>query len=220
MTSRRRTLRRRFRPQRGGNIDQLVVYFAGHGVNIRYGEYWLLSGAPEDTQEAVNVEGSVVLARQSAIPHVVMISDACRTAAEGLQVQYVTGSEIFRNDGPGGPEQCVDLFFASIVGKPALEVRDPADSMKAYRALYTDALVDGLRGKAEPPLERAAGKGLVRPRPLKRYLSTDVARRRPRIGTGSPAISTIAKSRNESTTRCSDWPARPTAQETCCVLFA
>ena len=33
--------------------DQLVIYFAGHGVNIRYQEYWLLSDAPRDTQAAV-----------------------------------------------------------------------------------------------------------------------------------------------------------------------
>src|SRR4051812_46690220 len=33
--------------------DQLVVYFAGHGVNIQYGEYWLLTDAPRDTQAAV-----------------------------------------------------------------------------------------------------------------------------------------------------------------------
>ena len=70
-----------------GTCEQLIVYFAGHGVNIRYGEYWLLSGAPDDTQEAVNVEGSVVLARQCGIPHVVFISDACRTAAEGVLAQ-------------------------------------------------------------------------------------------------------------------------------------
>ena len=68
-----------------GTIEQLVVYFSGHGVNIRYGEYWLLSDAPDDTQAAVNVEGSVVLARRAGIPHVVLVSDACRTAAEGIQ---------------------------------------------------------------------------------------------------------------------------------------
>ena len=31
-----------------GTIEQLVVYFSGHGVNIRYGEHWMLSGAPDD----------------------------------------------------------------------------------------------------------------------------------------------------------------------------
>lgn len=36
-------------------VEQLIVYFAGHGVNISRGEYWLLSGAPEDSNEAVNL---------------------------------------------------------------------------------------------------------------------------------------------------------------------
>ena len=42
----------------GPGADQLILYFAGHGVNIRYGELWLLSDAPNDTQAAVNVSGS------------------------------------------------------------------------------------------------------------------------------------------------------------------
>lgn len=31
-------------------VEQLIVYFAGHSVNIRYGEYWLLSHAPSSGQ--------------------------------------------------------------------------------------------------------------------------------------------------------------------------
>jgi Caspase domain len=76
--------------------DQLIVYFAGHGVNIRYGEYWLLSDAPRDTQAAVNLAGSVVLAQYSSVPYVVFVSDACRSAAEGIRAQFVTGSETSR----------------------------------------------------------------------------------------------------------------------------
>lgn len=162
-------------------VEQLIVYFAGHGVNLRYGEYWLLSRAPEDTQAAVNVEGSVVLARQCGIPHVVLISDACRTAAEGIQAQFVTGSEIFPNTGAGGPEQCVDLFFACTLGKPALEIKDPEVTAAGFKALYTEALVEALEGKYEQILERQQENdqtlGLLRPWPLKRYLSAEVPRR-------------------------------------------
>jgi hypothetical protein len=104
-----------------GTVDQLLVYFSGHGVNIRYGEYWLLTDAPLDSQAAVNVDGSVTLARQAGIPHVVMVSDACRTAADGTQAQGVTG-EIFPNKPIIGPERAVDLFFATMLGAPALEL--------------------------------------------------------------------------------------------------
>lgn len=162
-------------------IEQLIVYFAGHGINIRYGEYWLLSDAPVDSQAAVNVDGSVALARQSGIPHVVLISDACRTAAESIQAQWVTGSEIFPNDPVGGPEQPVDIFFASTLGKPALEVRDPTDSAAVFRALYTGALVDALEGRDPSLLEPLTLGGrqvqVVRPRPLRKALPGEMSRR-------------------------------------------
>ncbi|MDD5266653.1 MAG: caspase family protein [Methylococcales bacterium] len=86
------------------NIDQIVIYFAGHGVNIRYGEFWLLSDAPGDTQAAVNVQGSELLARYSGISHVVFISDACRTAAEGIREFNRTRQAIFLRGAPAsGP---------------------------------------------------------------------------------------------------------------------
>src|SRR6185369_10347932 len=47
----------------GAGVDQLVLYFAGHGVNINRGEHWLLSDAPVKTSAAINVSGSVELAR-------------------------------------------------------------------------------------------------------------------------------------------------------------
>ena len=123
-----------------GTIEQLIVYFAGHGVNIRYNEYWLLSEAPVDTSAAVNVDGSVALARYCGIPHVVFISDACRTAAEGVQALGITGGEIFPNDPVPGPEGSVDIFFGTTLGRPALEVKDPGDSSGAFEAIYTSTL--------------------------------------------------------------------------------
>lgn len=168
------------------NIDQLIIYFAGHGVNIRYGEYWLLSDAPSDSQAAVNVEGSVVLARQAGIPHVVMISDACRTAPEGIQAQFVSGSEIFPNDPIGGPEQAVDIFFASTLGKPSLEVQNPTDSAKAYEALYTGVLLNELQGNNPTIVEKASVDGeaiyVIHPRPLKKALQAAVNQRLIELG--------------------------------------
>lgn len=165
-------------------VDQLIVYFAGHGVNIRYGEYWLLSAAPGDPQAAVNVAGSVELARFCGIPHIIFFSDACRTAPEGIQAQYISGSDIFPNNGPGGLENSVDLFFACTLGRPAHEVKDPASSATAFRAIYTDALVSALSGRRveilvpeEPPSGVAVSgfrAGLVRPRKLKEHLRREV----------------------------------------------
>lgn len=66
---------------RSASTDQLIVYFAGHGVLINRNEHWLLSEAPRRANAAVNVSGSVELARFCGIRHVVFISDACRTVA-------------------------------------------------------------------------------------------------------------------------------------------
>jgi hypothetical protein len=164
-----------------GTVEQLLLYFAGHGVNIGYGERWLLSGAPDYTQEAVNVKGSEELARWCGIPHVIFISDACRTAAEGIRAQSVTGSEVFPNIGASEVEQAVDLFFACTLGRPALEVRDPDAAASAFKAVYTEVLLDDLGGRNERLLERVeeGGKvfGVVRPRPLKLDLQAEVGRR-------------------------------------------
>jgi hypothetical protein len=170
-------------------VEQLIVYFAGHGVNISRGEVWLLSGAPEDSNEAVNVSGSVELARFCGIPHVVMISDACRTAAEGIQAQGIRGSEIFPNL-DSVTENPVDLFFACGLGSPALEVKDPKQAAAGFRAIYTDSLVEALEGRKDvlvkDPEETspirlievapAEGKprGIIRPFPLSVHLQAEV----------------------------------------------
>ena len=165
----------------GRSVEQLIIYFAGHGVNLLYNEYWLLSDAPQDSQEAVNVQGSVTLARHCGIPHVVLFSDACRTAPEGIQAQGIRGSEIFPNSPVGGPESPVDVFFASLLGKPAKEVRDPAKTAAVFKALYTGALTDALDGSRPAIVERFVDGtetvGLVRPRPLRDFLGPEMSAR-------------------------------------------
>jgi len=158
-----------------GTIEQLIVYFAGHGANVNYNEYWLLSGAPEVANEAVNVEGSKPIARQCGIPHVVLISDACRTAAASIQSQAVQGSIVFPNKPPGPAPGCVDVFYATLVGQPALEVSNAAAAQQ-FDAVYTLGLVEGLGGAA-PVVSEQDGPETVRrvkPRPLKKYLAAAV----------------------------------------------
>src|SRR5437867_3095573 len=55
---------------------QLIVYFSGHGILLAPGaEFWLLSRAPANPNEAVNLLRSVADARNSGIQHVVFVSD-------------------------------------------------------------------------------------------------------------------------------------------------
>lgn len=162
-------------------IEQLLIYFAGHGLNINYGEFWLLSQGLEWPTESVDVARSAVLARYSSVPHVIFISDACRTAAAGVQQQLITGSPIFPMVASGGIEKAVDQFFACTLGNPALEVQaQDAANAGTFVALYTEALLAVLDGD-EPTIIEVAGdgempKGVIRPWPLKHVLRERVGK--------------------------------------------
>lgn len=162
-------------------LEQIIVYFAGHGVNNARSEYWLLSKAPLRTGEAVNLEGSVDAARYVGVPHVVFISDACRTQADGIQAGRVKGCEIFPNRPEGTAENPVDIFFACTLGSPSLEIKDPKHSAAIFRAEYTEAMLDALEGKRTEIIEELADGsntvGLVRPRPLGDYLAAELPTR-------------------------------------------
>ncbi|WP_203669576.1 caspase family protein [Cellulomonas pakistanensis] len=162
-----------------GDVDQLVVYFSGHGINTGNAEFWLLTGAPEDGSQAVNVSLTSWFAERLPVRHVVLVSDACRTAASTVQELSVQGVAVVPNLPPRGPAAAVDVFYACALGDPAYEVKDPAASGAAYRALFTSALVGALRGD-HPALVTpgtGAGFGLVQPWPLKRALPRLVAER-------------------------------------------
>jgi Caspase domain len=162
-------------------VDQLVLYFAGHGVNINRGEQWLLTEAPVRASAAVNVAGSVELARYCGIQHVVVISDACRTAPEGIQAQNVRGLDVFPNEAASDRAKPVDLFFACFLGRTAAELKDPAVVAGNYTALYTSALLEALSGAHPDLLERATTPGdsssYIRPRRLQSYLEQEIPRR-------------------------------------------
>jgi len=153
---------------RVGFLQQLIIYFSGHGIVNAFNEYLLLSGAPSNANEAINVTGSVALAQTWKIPHVVFFSDACRSMGATVQIGRITGSQIIPNEPMPGPEKAVDVFYATRLGTPALEVIDG----ERYVAVYTRVLVKALKGE-EPA---AIDDGYVRPRPLKEWLAEAVPR--------------------------------------------
>jgi hypothetical protein len=177
------------------DVEQLIIYFAGHGVNNGGSEVWLLSGAPLITSEAVNLDGSAYLARQAGVPHVVFISDACRTSADGIQAQQVDGVEIFPNKPNPSPEQAVDIFFATRLGAPSHEIRDPNDAAGRFKAVYTEELIAALEGRhIEVLQEQQDGENVlsfVRPRPLGDYLEQALAARLSGVqGPNGPIVQT------------------------------
>jgi hypothetical protein len=165
----------------GPGIDQLVLYFAGHGVNINRCEHWLLSDAPARTSAAVNVSGSVELARYCGIGHVVIMSDACRVAPDGIQAQNVRGQDVFPNDGAADKAKPVDQFFACVLGKTAAEIKDPQAAATNYSALYTDALLAALLGEREDIFELSGDPGdiarYIKPVKLEEYLEKEIPQR-------------------------------------------
>jgi hypothetical protein len=166
----------------GAGVDQLILYFAGHGVNISRNEQWLLSDAPGKPSAAVDVTESVEFARFGDIQHVVIISDACRVAPEGIQAQSVRGVPVFPNLEPvGARSKPVDQFFACALGRTAAEVKDPAIAAGNFSALYTNAILDALTGSRSDVLEfgddPADGFRYVRPDSLAGYLEKELAQR-------------------------------------------
>ncbi|RNF82840.1 caspase family protein [Montanilutibacter psychrotolerans] len=158
----------------GAGADQLLLYFAGHGVNINRSEHWLLSDAPRNPNAAVNVSGSVELARYCGIGHVAIFSDACRVAPEGIQAQNVRGQDVFPNNGGGDRAKPVDQFFACLLGKTAAEIKDPQAAADNFTALYTQELIAALSGDRPNLLDASTTPGesarFVRPRALEAHL--------------------------------------------------
>jgi hypothetical protein len=156
-------------------VDQLILYFSGHGMIINNLETWLLSDAPDDGDAAISVTRSAQGARFGVTPHVVIVSDACRTPAQELQTQAVNGASVFPNNPTEVPEKRVDVFYATAPGRAALEL-NTTDS----QGIYTEVLHEALIGAAPDVLEPGESGGAARyiwSGPLGEYLETAVAER-------------------------------------------
>jgi len=161
-----------------GTLDQLVIYFSGHGFLKENSEMWMLSDAPRDPNAAVSLLESIDLARHySGIKNVVFISDACRSATQSLQAQYVRGSLIFPTDSNTStvrPE--IDRFMAAGPGDSAFEV--PVDaSSKTFEGLYTSSFLDAFKHPRTEMVKAIGGIDVVPNRKLKDYLVDDVSKR-------------------------------------------
>lgn len=160
-------------------LRQLIIYFCGHGM-VAEGELWLLSGAPTNPNEAVNVPLSVRNAERGAVPHVVFISDACRTATNTIQTGSVPGSVIFPHRAAVGSTQMVDLLYAAGAGAAGHQVAEVGIE-QVFHPVFTEVLAEGLAGGASVTVDRITEAGntfdMVRPRPLLRAVKTEVGNR-------------------------------------------
>ena len=166
----------------GAGVEQLILYFSGHGVNVNGAEQWLLSGAPEDASAAVDLTASVDTARWLVgVQHLIVISDACRVAPGGLQIQGIRGASVFPNRYDADQSRAVDQLFACALGRPANEVRDTGLGA-THKSLYTEALLDALSGKNGAVLVKEADGYYVRIPHLQTFLQTEVPRRTAELG--------------------------------------
>ena len=180
--------------------SQLVVFFSGHGVlRAPDCELWLLSEVGRNPNHAINVNGSISLARQCGIEHVVIISDACRSLAGTLQVSMVDGYRIFPAYRSNNTPPEVDVFYAALPGDPALEV--PADDAnERHCGLLTECMLTALRGDVQTVIETVMTEGgapqqVVASRPLKQHLAHAIPQAAQRV---SIALSQRPESRVES----------------------
>jgi hypothetical protein len=161
-----------------GAYEQLLIYFSGHGILLAPGtEYWLLSGAPQNPNEAVNLLRSVEDARNAGIPHVIFFSDACRSAVPGAPLNGVVGGSIFPNRTLAPQSGEVDVFFATRPGDPAWEVPE-AEATQHYRGLFTDCLLKALHAPGGSLVEQLRDGtpplSIITSRRLKPYLEEQV----------------------------------------------
>lgn len=99
----------------------LVVYFSGHGYWQARSDIWLLSGAPTQPAEAINLRTAIDVARYSGIPNVVFVSDACRSIPNTLGGSYVDGIGGLPIHDEISAESKVDFIKATSEARPAYE---------------------------------------------------------------------------------------------------
>jgi hypothetical protein len=139
-----------------GVYDQLIIYFAGHGILKAPGaEIWLLSDAGNDPGEAVTLVSAIEYARSTGIPHVVFVSDACRVIPRTTDLTSITGANIFRwSQAPPDSDPEIDVYYATKPGDPAYEV-DVDDN--AGFGVFTACFLDLVRAPIADMLEAIPG---------------------------------------------------------------
>jgi hypothetical protein len=153
-------------------LTQLVVYFSGHGMSVGYNEFWLLTGAPSDGDEAVSVVECWELAHKTGIPNVIFISDACRSIPQ-YNASLVRGSLIFPTDSArsGASLVEVDRFLATEPGAPSFEVMTAANN---YNGIYTSTFLDAFKHPRQEMVQNIDGKDVIPNVMLREFLLKEV----------------------------------------------
>jgi hypothetical protein len=154
-----------------GDLEQLIVYFSGHGYSpAPQIETLLLTGWNTDPNEAINLSYTVLYAQSYASPQISIIVDACRTT--WATNAPILGQVILKRPPAGGSPGKVDEFYATRFGFPSQEA-DQANGPTSF-GVFTKELLEALHGRAPEAVERRDGKLVVTSLTLERYLEDAV----------------------------------------------
>lgn len=158
-----------------GNLDQLVIFFSGHGTLSGTNEFWLLSRASTRPEEAISVLETAEFAYRSAIPNVVLISDACRSVTSSLNLNGVSGQPIFPSPKDVTVHVDVDRFLAAKAGDVANELPVEVSSERHHEGIFTAAFLKAFR---EPDADMihtlGGGEHVIPNRKLREFLVREV----------------------------------------------
>ncbi|MFS8980925.1 caspase family protein [Cupriavidus necator] len=153
-----------------GDLDLLILYFAGHGIVKSGGdEQVLLTDVEHYKDEAIAIAPTVANAWYSTVPHFVVICDSCRNAVDPFgPLGTVAGKPALdRRTVVGARKSKVDVFYAT----------EPSQTAKEYRGegFFTEVLLDALNQPPEEVIEKLEpGLGVVPAWSLEDYLGTEV----------------------------------------------
>jgi hypothetical protein len=136
----------------------------------------MLSGAPENPNEAVSLSESKKFAEDCGIPNVAFISDACRSLSSDPRVQRLQGGVLFPSKPRGQRSADVDMFLAARIGTSALEVA-PAGDATAAHGIFTASFLEAYKNPYPAMVQTIGGRPVVPNRRLKGYLEAEVPKR-------------------------------------------
>ena len=149
----------------------MVVYFAGHGVIKDFDEVWLLSDAPEDGSAVIGLNSSFRLAKQSGIPNITFVSDACRSLPTTLAQLQISPASIFPTLASSANLGKVDRLFATQISYTAAEFEIESE----YQGVFTSTLMKAFKVPDQSMITAMPdGEKVIPNRRLEAYLLREV----------------------------------------------
>ena len=159
-----------------GTVQELLIYFAGHGFKVGASEYWMLTEASSDANESIALRACLDAAQLCGIPKVFIVSDACRSTSASLGINQLHGGVLFPIDQDSNDPTVFDCFYATLPGKEAFEL-PLKESVKAYDGVFTSTFLGAYVDSPPSLVIDVKGVKIVDNHLLKKYLPDEVRRR-------------------------------------------